>query len=314
MDDKILRIHDLSKVYRSGFMMKKLFALKGLDLEIYRNEIFGFLGPNGAGKSTTIKSVLGLIHPTSGDIEILGSKVGLKSSRAVIGYLPENPYFYDYLTGKEFLLLCGNLFKMEKNLLKTRVAELLTLVDLNRYADVALKKYSKGMKQRIGFAQALINDPELVFLDEPMSGLDPVGRRLLRESILELKEKGKTIFLNSHIMPDVEMICDRVGILINGQLMKIGSLGEMLGGSVASIELCVELTENCLTKLKDYSTRIMEKENKQFIFLDSEDKLTEVLEIIRTDRGKIHSIIPIKKTLEEFFLEEIIQAERNAHN
>jgi ABC-2 type transport system ATP-binding protein len=314
MNDKVLKIRGLSKVYRSGFSMKKIVALKNLNMDISRHEIFGFLGPNGAGKSTIIKCILGLIHPTAGDIEILGTKVGIKSSRAVIGYLPENPYFYDYLTGKEFLTFCGKLFKIEKKLLNTRVSELLKRVELSKFADVVLKKYSKGMKQRVGFAQALINDPELIFLDEPMSGLDPVGRRLFRETIMELKERGKTIFLNSHIMSDVEMICDRVGILIKGQLMKIGTLEEMLGDSVASLEINAELNDNCLLKLKDYTTRIMEKEKKHFIFLDSEEKLPEVLEIIRNEKGKIHSIIPIKKTLEEFFLEEIIQAERNARN
>jgi len=310
--DVLLKIEGLTKFYRTDFCLKKIVALKDLDLELFRNEIFGFLGPNGAGKSTTIKCVLGLVHPTSGKIEILGSKIGDKSLRALIGYLPENPYFYDYLTGREFLRFCGNLFKIKKSLLTKRVDFLLERLDLWDAADLELRRYSKGMKQRIGIAQALINDPELVFLDEPMSGLDPIGRRLIRETIQELKDKGKTIFLNSHIMSDVEMICDRVGIIIKGQLVKTGSLGEMLGGSVKSLEMVINVDDKAKAQLEKLASRMIMKENRYFVVLDSEEKLPEALEIMRKERGKIYSITPVRKSLEEFFIEEIQQAERNA--
>jgi ABC-2 type transport system ATP-binding protein len=305
MGEIALRIEKLNKWFRSNFLFKKIIALENLNIEIKKNEIFGFLGPNGAGKSTTIKCVLGLIKPNSGKIEIMDSKITNRATRKKIGFLPENPYFYDYLTGREFLHFCGKLFKIESKKRKELIESLLEKMSLSKSADLQLRKYSKGMKQRIGFAQAMINDPDIYFLDEPMSGLDPLGRRLIRNCIHELKERGKTVFLNTHIMSDVEMICDRLGILINGKLIKIGTLDELLGNSVEMFEMIVNVDEFTKNLLNSISIKIMQKGDKQFVYVDSEYKMSQALTIVGENKGKVHAIIPIRKTLEDFFMEEI---------
>ena len=200
-------------------------------MTVYRGETFGLLGQNGAGKTTLLKTLLGIVRPTSGAGILLGQPIGDRSIKEKIGYLPENPYFYDYLTGWEFLEFVAGLFEISKSIQKQRISELLDLVGLSKSTAIRkqLRQYSKGMLQRVGMAQALINDPELVFLDEPMSGLDPMGRYQIREIIVSLKEQGKTIFFNSHVLSDVEKICDRIAILVEGELICIGTLDEILG-------------------------------------------------------------------------------------
>ena len=223
---------ELRKVYRTGFFLNQnVVTLKSCSLKVYQGETFGLLGPNGAGKTTLLKLLLGTIRPTSGRGFLLGKPLGDRSVKESIGYLPENPYLYDYLTGWEFLQIVAGLFQIPRNVQRQRIPHLLELVGLS-LADAKkkqIRRYSKGMLQRLGMAQALINDPELVFLDEPMSGLDPVGRYQMREIILALKADGKTIFFNSHILSEVEQICDRVAILAQGELICSGSLNELLG-------------------------------------------------------------------------------------
>jgi ABC-2 type transport system ATP-binding protein len=221
----------LGKTFRSGFWMNKVVSpLKDCSLRVYEGETFGLLGPNGAGKTTLLKSLLGIMRPTSGSATLLGAPLGDQQVKARIGYLPENPYFYDYLTGVEILTFVGQIFQVPGSVLKKRIPELVDLVGLSQAASKRpLRKYSKGMLQRIGLAQALINDPELVFLDEPMSGLDPTGRAQIREIILQLKAKGKTVFFNSHILSDVEVLCDRIGLLVQGDLVSCGTLEDLLG-------------------------------------------------------------------------------------
>ncbi len=222
----------LGKFYRTGFWMtQKIESLINCSLSIYQGETFGLLGQNGAGKTTLFKVLLGLVRPTSGAAYLLGKPIGDRQVKQRVGYLPENPYFYDYLTGWEFLELAAELFQIPKAVSRQRIPELLDLVGLAKSAAIKkqMRQYSKGMLQRIGMAQALINDPEIVFLDEPMSGLDPMGRYQIREIILSLKQQGKTIFFNSHVLSDVEKICDRVAILSRGALISIGSLDELLG-------------------------------------------------------------------------------------
>ena len=223
---------DLRNVYRAGFWMnQKVVSLKSFSLQVYRGETFGLLGPNGAGKTTLLKLLLGIIRPTAGKGFLLGKPIGERSVKQSIGYLPENPYLYDYLTGWEFLQLAAGIFQIPPSLQRQRIPLLLDLVGLSKVdaSKKQMRRYSKGMLQRVGMAQALINDPDLVFLDEPMSGLDPVGRYQMREIILTLKEQGKTIFFNSHILSDVEKICDRVAILAQGELICSGSLDQLLG-------------------------------------------------------------------------------------
>ncbi|NWF62108.1 MAG: ABC transporter ATP-binding protein [Fischerella sp.] len=230
----VILTSELRKVYRTGFFLnQKVVSLKSCSLTVYKGETFGLLGPNGAGKTTLLKLLLGIIRSTSGRGLLLGKPLGDRTIKQRIGYLPENPYFYDYLTGWEFLQLAAGLFQIPKRVQRQRIPELLELVGLSQ-ADARkkqMRRYSKGMLQRVGMAQALINDPEVVFLDEPMSGLDPIGRCQMREIILSLKAAGKTIFFNSHILSEVEQICDRVAILAQGELICSGSLNDLLGTS-----------------------------------------------------------------------------------
>jgi ABC-2 type transport system ATP-binding protein len=223
---------ELRKVYRTGFWLnQKVVSLKNCSLQVYPGETFGLLGPNGAGKTTLLKLLLGIIRPTSGRGLLLGKPIGDRSVKQHIGYLPENTYLYEYLSGWEFLQLTAGLFQIPQKLQRQRIPQLLELVGLSQ-ADARkkqMRRYSKGMLQRVGMAQALMNDPDLIFLDEPMSGLDPLGRYQMREIILSLKASGKTIFFNSHVLSEVEQICDRVAILAQGELICSGSLNELLG-------------------------------------------------------------------------------------
>lgn len=228
----VIQTQGLSKAYRTGFWLnQRVTSLQNCSLTIYQGETFGLLGPNGAGKTTLLKTLLGIIRPTGGQAQLLGHNLGDRTVKQRVGYLPENPYFYDFLTGWEFLHYTAGLFGLSAAASQGRILELLDLVGLSpaTVKKKQLRQYSKGMLQRIGMAQALINDPDLVFLDEPMSGLDPAGRFQVREIILALKQAGKTIFFNSHILSDVEVICDRVAILDQGELICIGRLDDLLG-------------------------------------------------------------------------------------
>lgn len=228
----VVQTAQLSKVYRTGFWLnQKIESLKNCTLTVYQGETFGLLGPNGAGKTTLLKTLLGIVRPTLGRAWLLGSPIGNLEVKKRVGYLPENAYFYDYLTGWEFLQFVAGIFEIPASIQQQRIPQLLELVGLSQSAarKKQLRQYSKGMLQRVGLAQALINEPEVVFLDEPMSGLDPMGRYQMREIILSLKAQGKTIFFNSHVLSDVEKICDRVAILAEGELIALGSLDELLG-------------------------------------------------------------------------------------
>lgn len=230
----VIQTDRLSKTYRTGFWYnQKIASLQNCSLQIFQGETFGLLGQNGAGKTTLLKTLLGIVRPSSGNGWVLGKPLGDRTVKQRLGYLPENPYFYNFLTGWEFLDYAAGLFQMPKPERSQRINHLLEMVGLSQSAarKKQLRQYSKGMLQRIGVAQALINDPDLVFLDEPMSGLDPLGRYQIREIILALKAEGKTIFFNSHVLSDVEQICDRVAILAQGELLCSGSLNQLLGSA-----------------------------------------------------------------------------------
>ena len=218
----------LGKVYRSGFFMTRIEALSGLDLAVEPGEIFGFVGPNGAGKTTTIKIFAGLQRATAGEARIFGVSCNDPRSRRRLGFLPERPYFYQHLSAREALRFYGELCELETAVNRRRSEELLERVDLVRFADVPLRKYSKGMLQRVGLCQALLHDPELVILDEPMSGLDPMGRALVAQLIREEQERGRTVFFSSHILHDVQTLCDRVAVLVGGELRAMGPISELL--------------------------------------------------------------------------------------
>src|SRR5499425_1064973 len=235
----VIVIENLTKDYEVGFWRKrKVRALDGLSLTIDRGQIFGFLGANGAGKTTTLKLLMRLIFPTTGSAQILGHDIRDVSMHQRIGYLPENPYFYDYLTAREFLDYCAQIFGYPAATRKKRAADLLARVKLDEKRwDTQLRKFSKGMLQRVGLAQSLVNDPEIVFLDEPMSGLDPVGRREVRDLIASLRDEGKTVFMCSHILSDIEVLCDNVAILKAGKVARSGSLDELRAHESNSIEI-----------------------------------------------------------------------------
>jgi len=227
--EDVVVVRDVVKDFRVGLGVRKKRVLDGIGFSVRRGEIFGFVGPNGAGKTTTLKVLLGLIHATAGQASILGHEVHETEFRRKVGFLPENPYFYDYLTGREILHFYARLSGVPVEGRARRVDELLARVSLSHAADARLRTYSKGMLQRIGIAQALVHDPEVVFLDEPMSGLDPIGRKEIRDLILQLHGDGKTIFMNTHILTDVEMLCDRVAIIVKGRIRYEGRTEDFLG-------------------------------------------------------------------------------------
>ncbi len=302
----IIRIENLVKEFRIGFFRKRVQAVRGLSLEVQPGEIFGFLGPNGAGKTTTIKVLNGLIFPSQGKAELFGMSANDIRAKSKVGFLPEHPYFYEYLTGFEFLDFYGRLFGLSRSIRPARVERLLEQVGLSTARDIPLRKYSKGMIQRVGIAQALINDPDLVILDEPMSGLDPIGRKEVRDIIFNLKDHGKTVFLSSHILQDVEMICDRVAILIKGQLRKLGTLAELLGEHSGHE---TELTVSGLPKMTNEQIRNMAKRvvipgNRLTVVLD-EQGLQEAMQLLLREGGKIESLVPLKGTLEDLFVQQV---------
>ena len=295
---------ELRKVYRTGFWLnQKVISLKNCSLTVYKGETFGLLGPNGAGKTTLLKLLLGIIRPTSGRGLLLGKPIGDRTIKQHIGYLPENPYLYDYLTGWEFLQLAAGLFQIPQSVQRQRIPQLLELVGLPQ-ADARkklLRRYSKGMLQRVGMAQALINEPDLVFLDEPMSGLDPVGRYQLREIILALKAAGKTIFFNSHVLSEVEQICDRIAILAQGELICSGSLNELLGRNN---------TYNVKGQGGDWE--ILKKWIPTLRFEPDgswqgtlQDDYYDFLASLRLMEGKIIAMNLSRYSLEEFFIQQI---------
>lgn len=302
----IIQIKDLHKEFRIGFWRKRVHAVRGLSLEVHPGEIFGFLGPNGAGKTTTIKMLMGLIFPSSGEANLFGAPAHDVRAKARVGFLPEHPYFYEYLTGSEFLDFYSRLFGLSSSIRPTRVERLLEQVGLSHARDIPLRKYSKGMIQRVGIAQALINDPDLVVLDEPMSGLDPLGRKEVRDIIFNLKDQGKTVFLSSHILQDVEMICDRVAILIKGQLRKLGTLSELLGELK---EHEIELTVSGIPSLTNDQLRSMSKRvvipGDRLTVVLSENDIQEAIQLVLREGGRIEALAPQKGTLEDLFVQQV---------
>ena len=226
---KAIETKCLTKTFTRDFSRKKVYALKSLTLDVEEGEVFGFLGPNGAGKSTTIKLLLNLIRPTSGTLSIMGKDVSDKSARKLVGFLPENPYFYDHLSAKELLWFGGKSCGLDRTTIKERTEKLMEELELTHAMKRPLRSYSKGMVQRAGLALALIHDPKLLILDEPMSGLDPMGRRKVFDLILRLKDQGKTVFFSSHILHDIERLCDRAAIMINGELSRLLDVNKELG-------------------------------------------------------------------------------------
>lgn len=300
-------IEGLTKTFWSGWPGRpSVTVLDGLTLSIEQGQIYGFLGPNGSGKTTTLKILLGLMHATTGRVEVLGKPAGNVMVRKRIGFLPESPYFYDYLTAEEFLTFYGHLAGLDRVELNKRVTHLLEIVGLVDARTRQLRKFSKGMLQRIGLAQALIHDPELVILDEPMSGLDPVGRKQVRDLILGLRDQGKTVFFSTHIIPDVEMICDRVGVLAKGKLLATGRVEELVTrGHTQSVEIvCQGIKADGIPAITSAATRVLQRGQHSLIMLPGPDRLEGTLAVIRAQGGTLISVTPQKGSLEELFLEQ----------
>jgi ABC-2 type transport system ATP-binding protein len=300
----------LTKDYAIGFFRKRQRrALDKLTLQVAAGEVFGLLGPNGAGKSTTLKILLRLVFPTSGTAQILGRELHDVAIHARLGYLPENPYFYDHLSAGEFLNYAGELFGLEAAVRKQRVERLLERLGLAASRDVPLRKFSKGMVQRVGIAQALINDPELIFLDEPMSGLDPLGRREVRDLILELKAQGKTVFFSTHILTDAEMLCDRVAILNCGRLQGCGDLREILRLGVAATEVVLDNPPPAVLKeLSPFARSVVWTGELARLEIPEEHDVARALNVALRLGVKIVSLNPVKMSLEDYFLARIEDA------
>ena len=302
-----IRTDGLTKEFRLGLGRQRVVALDRLNLEVHQGEIFGFLGHNGAGKTTTIKLLLGLLAPTAGQAWILDRPIEDVTIKQQVGFLPEAPYFYEYLTAEEFLTFYGQLFGLGGAPLTKKVEQLLEMVALTDAHRLQLRKFSKGMLQRIGLAQALINDPALVILDEPMSGLDPIGRRDVRDIILGLKEEGKTVFFSTHILPDVEMICDRVGILVRGRLRAVGTVQDLVGTSgVASVEMVVAgLTDAGIQEAERQGGKVLRRGAQVLLRLDDPSRVDSLVELVLRSGGRLVSLVPHKRTLEDLFLEQV---------
>ena len=306
--DTVIDITGLSKEYETGFWRKKkVRALDGLSLSVTRGQIFGFLGGNGAGKTTTIKILMSLIFPSGGSAKIFGHDISDFRMHRRIGYSPENPYFYDYLTPRELLLYFAEIFAIDRNIARTRVDELLAQVGLDeKDRNKQMRKFSKGMMQRVSIAQSLINDPELVVLDEPMSGLDPIGRREIRELIAGLRDKGKTVFMSTHILTDVETLCDEVAIMRKGKLAATGKLDDLLRtNETDSFEVQVEGIAGFPQDFQQkHSVSVQRVHPAAVLRVEGERNVTEVLRFAQENGGRLLSVHPIRRSLEDLFTDE----------
>jgi ABC-2 type transport system ATP-binding protein len=302
-----LRVLNAHKTFDEGLFKPKKEVLKGVSFEVQKGEIFGFLGPNGAGKTTIIKAITNLIFLDSGEISIGGLPHNSMAAKKKFGFMPENPYFYNHLNGVEFLLFYAKLLELDRETAARRTADLLEAVGLSGRAESKMQTFSKGMLQRIGLAQALLNNPDLLILDEPMSGLDPIGRRDVRDMILRLKEEGKTIFFSSHIIPDVETICDRVAVLIDGRVQAVGRVRDIVAHEVDYYDLTFSGLDPAT--LKTPVTASYLGSDNAWIRVSSDKRSRAVQEIIEAG-AQLISLTPVRSTLEEFLMEHYEEVKR----
>ncbi len=305
-----IRTENLSKDFSVGFWRPRPYrALDGLNLEVVQGDVFGFLGPNGAGKTTTLKLLMQLIYPTSGSAEILGKPAGDIEVKRRIGYLPESPYFYDYLTAEELLTYFAKLFGFDKAERDRRVRSLLDEVGIGAERRLQLRKFSKGMIQRVGIAQALLNDPEVVFLDEPMSGLDPLGRREVRNLILQLRDRGCTVFFSSHVLSDAEALCNRVAVLAGGKLVASGRIADLHAFQVRGWELVVaNVSPRSLDRHRARALHVRALGDARYALeLPLEPAPEVLLRELMAEGAHLVSLNPIRDTLEDFFVRKIAE-------
>lgn len=299
-----VEIHNLEKIYKVGFLRKKeRQALKPFQLTVQTGEIFGYLGPNGAGKTTTLKILMGLIFPSAGSAKILDLDMWDPGVKAQLGYLPEQPYFYDYLTAGELLNYFGQLSGVPARDRKRRVEEMLSRVGMTDAKNLQLRKFSKGMLQRVGIAQAILHDPKIVFLDEPMSGLDPIGRREVADLIRQLKDEGKTVFFSTHILSDAEALCDRVAVLHQGMLRGVGVVADLVSAVSGKTEVIWQgTTVNAAVTALGAECRTTGDLTRAVV---PESKLDATIELLRNSKARLVSVNPIRASLEDYFVEKI---------
>ncbi|MEM7151618.1 MAG: ABC transporter ATP-binding protein [Myxococcota bacterium] len=308
----VLHVSELRKTFTRGLLRRRTEALRGISLEVEPGEIFGFLGPNGAGKTTTIKILMGLIFPTSGTAHLLGAPAGDRAAKARVGYLPENPYFYDYLSVPELLDMVGRLHGQAKAPRRKRSVELIERVGLGHAGNRPLRSFSKGMMQRVGLAQALMGEPELVVLDEPMSGLDPVGRKEVRDLVFELRDRGTTVFFCTHILADATALCDRVAILVKGKLRGVGSLDELLDPRLRSVDLVWQAPSDTVEGLLRFEGQHREAAAGRLLTVDDLDRADAFVRELMAAKGRLLQLQPHRESLESLFVSEAARDEEPA--
>jgi ABC-2 type transport system ATP-binding protein len=302
----VLAVENIVKTFRIGFFRKRVEAVRGVSFEVKQGETFGLLGPNGAGKTTSIKTILRLIHPDAGKISLFGAELSL-AARARIGYLPENPYVYQYLRAHEFLDLCGRLMGLSPSQRKKRADEMIDLVGLAHAVDRPIGRFSKGMMQRMGLAQALLHDPELLILDEPMSGLDPVGRKQVRDIILAQRRAGKTLIFTSHVLSDVEMLCDRIAIIHKGEVVARGTLDELLRREVRRVR--IQLTNVSAELRQLLETRglgLREHDGTTHVTIEGDHGVNPLLGEVMQHGATVIEVEPERETLEDLFVRKAV--------
>ena len=300
----VLHVSELRKTFTRGFLRRRTEALRGISLDVEPGEIFGFLGPNGAGKTTTIKILMGLIFPTSGTAQLLGAPAGDRAAKARVGYLPENPYFYDYLSVPELLDMVGRLHGLPGGQRRERSARLIERVGLAHAGNRPLRSFSKGMMQRVGLAQALMGEPELVVLDEPMSGLDPVGRKEVRDLVFELRDKGTTVFFCTHILADATALCDRVAILVKGKLRGVGSLNELLDPRLRSVDIVWQAPSDAVDGLLRFEGQHREATAGRLLTVDGREQADAFVRELVAAKGSLLQLQPHRESLESLFVSE----------
>ena len=303
-EDIVLEVKGLRKVFHIGFFRKRVEAVKNASFSVRRGEIFGLLGPNGAGKTTTIKSILRLIFPSEGEIRIFGRPAGDREAAKRVGYMPENPYVYQYLKPLEFLDLCGRLTGISKVERRERSEAMVDKVGLRHAVDRPIGRFSKGMMQRVGLAQALLHDPELLVLDEPMSGLDPIGRKEVRDVLLEQRARGKTLLFTSHILSDVELLCDRVVIMQRGEITSEGQVSDLLESAGRQVEIRLSGASAALkTSLASRAVVVDDGAGHLTLRADGDRAIDEILRISNAAGARLDALIPVRQTLENLFLQ-----------